>query len=76
MFLFQVNLKGHYVDLEQNLHSISTYNINEVIIQTHNWNDKLFSEENKVLRTLSEAREMAGSAKYKQSKTVWNCVVL
>ena len=29
----------------------------------------LFSEENKVLRRLFEARKMAGSATYKQSKT-------
>ena len=32
--------------------------------------NKLFSEENKVSRTLFEAREVAGSATYKQSKTV------
>ena len=31
--------------------------------------NKLFSQENKVPRTLCEAREVAGSAKYKQSKT-------
>ena len=42
----------------------------------HNWINKLFSEENNVLKTLFEAREVAGSGKYKQSKTVWNCVVL
>ena len=28
-----------------------------------------------VSRTLFGAREVAGSAKYKQRKTVWNCVV-
>ena len=31
---------------------------------------KLFSEENKVPRTLFEARKVAGSATYTQSKTV------
>ena len=34
------------------------------------------SEENKVPGTLFEARKVAGSAKYKQSKTVRICVVL
>ena len=29
--------------------------------------NKLFSEENKILRTLFEARKVAGSATYKQS---------
>ena len=43
------------------------YNTNEAIIQTKK---KLFSEENKVLRTLSVARKVAGSATCKQSKTV------
>ena len=52
----------------------SLYNINEVIIQTQkyiyiffsdNWINKLFSEENKVPRTLFEARNVAGSATYK-----------
>ena len=32
----------------------------------HNWINKMFSKENKVTRTLSEARKVAGSAKYKQ----------
>ena len=40
------------------------------------WIDKLFSEENKIHRSLFEAGNVAGSATYKQSKTVWNCVVL
>ena len=40
----------------------------------HEWINKLFSEENQV-RTLFEARKVAGSAIYKQSKTEWNCVV-
>ena len=46
------------------------YNINEVIIQpfVYNWMNKLFSVEYKVPRTLSEARKVAGSATYKQSK--------
>ena len=38
--------------------------------------NKLFSVENKFPRTLFETRKVAGSATYKQSKTVWNCVVL
>ena len=42
----------------------------------HKWMNKLFSEENKVPRILFEARKVAGSATYKQSETVWNCVVL
>ena len=33
-------------------------------------------EKNKVPRTLIEAGKVAGSATYKQSKTVWHCVVL
>ena len=61
--------------------NLKIYNINEVMIQTHKykffheWINKLFSEENQV-RTLFEARKVAGSAIYKQSKTEWNCVVL
>ena len=31
--------------------------------------------ENEVPRTLYEAREVAGSTKYKQSKTAWNCII-
>ena len=42
----------------------------------HNWINKLFSEEYQVPRTLFEAGKVTGSATYKQSKTVWNCVVL
>ena len=38
--------------------------------------DKLLSEGNKVPRTEFEARQVAGSATYQQSKTVWGCVVL
>ena len=58
------------------------YNINVVMIQTqdflffHNWINKLFLEENDFLRRQFEAREVAGSARYKQSKTVWKSVVL
>ena len=40
----------------------------------HHWKNKLLSEEIKVPRTLPEARKVAGSATFKQSKTVWNCV--
>ena len=36
----------------------------------HKWIIKLFSEENKVPGTLFEAKKVAGSATYKQSKTV------
>ena len=36
----------------------------------HSWINKLFSEENNVPRKLLEAREVAGSATYKQSGTV------
>ena len=48
------------------------YNIDEVIIQIrniylfHNFIKKLLSEENKVPGTLFEARNVAGSATYKQ----------
>ena len=58
------------------------YNINEVIIQHmnyvvfYNWINTLFSEDNKVPKTLCEARKVGGSAKYKQSKTVCDCFVL
>ena len=38
---------------------------------SYNWINTLFSEKNKVL----EARKVAGSATYEQSKTVWNCIV-
>ena len=41
----------------------------------YDWN-KLFSEENQVPETLFEVRKVAGSATYKQSTTLWNCVVL
>ena len=34
---------------------------------------KLYSEDNKIPRTLSEAGKMAGPATYKQSKTIGNC---
>ena len=42
----------------------------------HKWMKVLFSEENKVPRTLFEDRRIVGSATYEQSKTIWNCVVL
>ena len=52
-------------------------NINEVIMQTqkyvfffHKWINKLLTEEDKVHRTLFEARKVAGSAIYKQNKTL------
>ena len=37
----------------------------------HNGIKKLFTEENKVPRTLFEARKVAGSAIYEQSEIVW-----
>ena len=40
------------------------------------WVNKLFPEEYKVPTTLFEAWKVAGSAKCKQNKTVWNSVVL
>lgn len=39
-------------------------------------NNKLFSEESEVPRTLFEVEKVAGSSTYKQSRKVWNCVVL
>ena len=52
----------------QNLH---IYNIKYKLWNIHsfyNWMKKLFSEENKVPRTLFEARKVAGSATYKLYK--------
>ena len=52
------------------------------MIQTHNihishdWINKLFSEDDKVPRTLFVARKVAGSATYKQRETIWNYIVL
>ena len=58
--------------------NFNIYIINEVMEQAlfHIWMNKLFSEENKVPRTLFEGRKVAGSATYKQNKTVWSCVIL
>ena len=42
----------------------------------YKWINKLLSEEYKVPRTLFEARQVAGSATYKQSKTVWHFAFL
>ena len=55
----------------------SNSNINEAIKQTqrsffHDWINKLFPEEDNVPTTLFDARKVAGSATYKQSKTVWH----
>ena len=72
-------LKKHYVSLggEIQTQHFYIYNINEVIVQTRLTQiNKLFSEENKSPTTPFEARKMAGSATYRQSKTVWICVVL
>lgn len=40
------------------------------------WINKQFAEENKVPRILFDARNVAGSAIFKQSKKNVNCVVL
>ena len=47
-----------------------------LIFSPHKLIKKLLSEEDKVPRTLFEARKVAGSAKCKQSKTVGICAVL
>ena len=44
-----------------------------MIFFSHKWINKLFSEENKVPRTLFEARKAAGSTKYKQYEIVLSC---
>ena len=76
-----VHLKGQYVgfEIEIQSQSFNIYNIDVVIIQTqkylfiysilHDWINKL-SSENKVPRAVFEARQVAGSATYKQSTTV------
>ena len=43
---------------------------NEMFYFIHNWINKLVSEEHKVPRTQFDARRVAGSANYKQSKAV------
>ena len=47
----------------------------EIYIFFSQVNKKLFSEENKVPRTLFEAKKVAGSTTYKQSQQ-YKCVVL
>ena len=81
MFLNLAYLKRHYVVFEKKFKLRILMISILMLIPTHKydfffhkWIKKLFSEENKVPRTLFEARKVAGSAKYKQSK--WNCVVL
>ena len=71
VFFFLFALKGQYVVLKNKIQTenFSTYIINEVII-IQSWRylllpqliNKLLSEENKVPRTLFEARKVAGSA--------------
>ena len=56
-------LKRHCVVRER------TFNLRNIHF-FHKWIIKLFSEDNKVPRTLVEARKVAGSAKHKQNKTV------
>ena len=65
-----MDFKGHYVVLPTwiPIQNFDINNINKVMIitqkyNTHNWINKLFSEENKVPRTLFEARKVAGSAR-------------
>ena len=71
-FLF----KGELCSLGEEIQTqifIDMYKINEVIMQTEEYSHKcineLASEENKVLRTLFEARQVAGSATGKEWKT-------
>ena len=80
----KTNLKGHYIVLER------IFKLRILFFTTwmrwwhklwnicllHDWINKLFSEENKVPRTLFEARKEAGSATNKQIITVWNCAAL
>ena len=58
---------------ESQIQNFDIYYINEVrnISFFYMWINKPFSEENKVPRTLFEARQVAGSATYNQSETVW-----
>ena len=64
--------------LEIQAQNFNIYNINEVITQTqkyllfHDWINKQILSEGMLFKT----RNVAGSAKYKQSKTVWNFVVI
>ena len=59
---------GGFKGAEEEIQEIQTLNLNvKLIIQT-NCINKLFLEENKVPWTLFEARKVAGSATYKQSK--------
>ena len=46
------------------------------IYSFHKLINKLLSEEYKVPRTLFEAGKVAGSATYKQNKTVFNCAII
>ena len=50
----------------------STNSNSQMFVFFLNWINKLFSEENKVPKTLFEARKLAGSATYKQ----WNSMKL
>ena len=54
-------------------HQCGDIKLRNIIFFFHNWMNKLFLEENKVTRTLFVARKVAGTATYKQSKTVWHC---
>ena len=67
-------IKGALCSFVVQTQDFDIYNINDVIIQT--WKSELFSKDNKVPRTQFEARKVVGYATYKQSKTVWNCVIL
>ena len=71
----QRHWKVHHVEFQYRQYQWGN-NTNSDLFIFPNWTNKLFSEENKVSRTLFEARKVAGSATYKQSKTELNCVVL
>ena len=75
LFIIKVNT----LEIQTQNLNMHIYNMTEVIIQTlyiffpHNWLNKL---KIRSLNTVWWTRKVAGSATCKQSKTVWNCIVL
>ena len=61
--------------LTQNF-NIYSVNDNDCFFFSPRLNNQAVVRGNKIHRTLFEAKKVAGSAAYKQGKTVWNCVVL